>query len=159
MPLGVEKRKFAEYVEYVFLILGLLGFLLLAIFLFEWDALSQIGLNAYDLFITSVFDLVVASAIYAALDKVNLSDFEFSIFLVLIAFLDLILFHNVVSVLLAILLFVAAMTEYFTFLFFKKFFYFLAILLQIIFYFLSISFHKSGTILFVYTAGFFILNY
>ena len=98
MPLGVEKRKFAEYVEYVFLILGLLGFLLLAIFLFEWDALSQIGLNAYDLFITSVFDLVVASAIYAALDKVNLSDFEFSIFL----------FHNVVSVLLAILLFVAA---------------------------------------------------
>ena len=98
MPLGVEKRKFAEYVEYVFLILGLLGFLLLA----------QIGLNAYDLFITSVFDLVVASAIYAALDKVNLSDFEFSIFLVLIAFLDLILFHNVVSVLLAILLFVAA---------------------------------------------------
>ena len=97
MPLGVEKRKFAEYVEYVFLILGLLGFLLLAIFLFEWDALSQIGLNAYDLFITSVFDLVVASAIY-----------EFSIFLVLIAFLDLILFHNVVSVLLAILLFVAA---------------------------------------------------
>ena len=82
MPLGVEKRKFAEYVEYVFLILGLLGFLLLAIFLFEWDALSQIGLNAYDLFITSVFDLVVASAIYAALDKVNLSDFEFSIFLI-----------------------------------------------------------------------------
>ena len=81
MPLGVEKRKFAEYVEYVFLILGLLGFLLLAIFLFD------------------------------------------------------------------------------TFLFFKKFFYFLAILLQIIFYFLSISFHKSGTILFVYTAGFFILNY
>ena len=108
MPLGVEKRKFAEYVEYVFLILGLLGFLLLALFLFDWDALSQIGLNAYDLFITSVFDLVVASAIYAALDKVNLSDFEFSIFLVLIAFLDLILFHNVVSVLLAILLFVAA---------------------------------------------------
>lgn len=33
MPLGVEKRKFAEYVEYVFLILGLLGFLLLALFL------------------------------------------------------------------------------------------------------------------------------
>ena len=50
------------------------------------------------------------------------------------------------------------MTEYFTFLFFKKFFYFLAILLQIIFYFLSISFHKSGTILFVYTAGFFYIK-
>ena len=84
MPFGVEKRKFVEYVEYVYLILGLLGFLLLALFLFEWDALSQIGLNAYDLFITSVFDLVVASAIYATLDKVNISDFEFSIFLVLI---------------------------------------------------------------------------
>ena len=49
MPLGVEKRKFAEYVEYVFLILGLLGFLLLAIFLFDWDALVNIGLNSYDL--------------------------------------------------------------------------------------------------------------
>lgn len=108
MPFGVEKRKFVEYVEYVYLILGLLGFLLLAIFLFDWDALVNIGLNSYDLFITSTFDLIVAVAIYAALDKVNISDFEFSIFLVLIAFLDLILFHNVVSVLLAILLFVAA---------------------------------------------------
>ena len=108
MPFGIEKREFTAYVEYVFLILGLLGFLLLALFLFDWDALGYIGMNSYDLFITSAFDLVIAATIYAALDKVSISDFEFSILLIVIAFLDLVLFHNVVSAILAILLFVAA---------------------------------------------------
>lgn len=108
MPFGVDKRKFSEYVRYVFLILGLLGLLVLALFLPDLDALASMGLNPGELFITSIFDLIVAAAIHAALDKTGITDFEFSIFLIVVAFLDLILFHNVVSALLAILLFVAA---------------------------------------------------
>ncbi len=106
MIFDMDGYELTKNISYAYLIVGLVELLLLACF-FGNDVLLSIGISNHDLIATAIFDILVFAVMYRILKDID-DRAIFALLLIVIAVLDLILFFNIISLIFALFLIIAA---------------------------------------------------